>query len=623
MGAAGRPPSALSYTIRFVPRCSTRLSGESRRKLHEQVALSLQRNSPDRVFDLAYHFDAAGQSERALEHALLAARQARSQHSLEVAEQQYRIAERGAHAGRTDHAVRYRRRAGRRVDAAGTLRCGRRTVREGRPPGGRPGARRPRSRASSANWPSSAGTWKAPPWPSRRRSACWAEPCRDAPSSFVPNAGLGSGDSGARTRCFPPILSAGGRISLPKPSCWPCGCSAGWHTDTGTCAAGSQTLWAHLRGMNLVERYRSDAGTGPSLFGARAGNEPDRLLQPRHRVCGEVVRAAALVWRLVGAGPVAEFSQHSAVCRLALRRVRRKVARGGAFVAAHGRLLGTEHGPLSRGAALYRLGDLRGALEAARHIHQSGLELGDEQASGISLDIWAFATGGRVPEETLKARTEAGPARRPGNRPGDARRRSAADGPTAISRGGRPFHAGAGGRQTGGNRQRLRRAEPRLAGHRTCDPRPSSDRATRRGSGSRCSPRRSRSPPGAADRALASERPSARPSRIRPNSRASRTDVAVRAACSKEAWRSPSGKEPSTSTRRRCWPTASCGGSWVGPERTSRSPPPKPPCGRSLFRPRRRRRRPRRGAGRRFRWSTGSTRCWRSAARSRPRFRRR
>jgi signal transduction histidine kinase/CheY-like chemotaxis protein len=54
------------------------------------------------------------------------------------------------------------------------------------------------------------------------------------------------------------------------------------------------------------------------------------------------------------------------------------------------------------GAALYRSGDLRGALQVAQCMHQSGLELGDEQASGISLDIWALATGGRVPEEILK-----------------------------------------------------------------------------------------------------------------------------------------------------------------------------------------------------------------------------
>ena len=66
---------------------------------------SLQASAPDRIFDLAYHFDAAGRSEQALQFALQAACQARSQHSLEVAEQQYRIADRGARSA--DRATQY------------------------------------------------------------------------------------------------------------------------------------------------------------------------------------------------------------------------------------------------------------------------------------------------------------------------------------------------------------------------------------------------------------------------------------------------------------------------------------------------------------------------------------
>src|SRR5205814_7871637 len=54
-------------------------------------------------------------------------------------------------------------------------------------------------------------------------------------------------------------------------------------------------------------------------------------------------------------------------------------------------------------AALYRLGDLPTAVEEARRIHKSGLELGDHQASGISLDVWARATDGAVPHDVLEA----------------------------------------------------------------------------------------------------------------------------------------------------------------------------------------------------------------------------
>ena len=47
-----------------------RLSAEARCDLHRQIALSLQKNFPDRVFDLAYHFDAAGHHDRALPNTL-------------------------------------------------------------------------------------------------------------------------------------------------------------------------------------------------------------------------------------------------------------------------------------------------------------------------------------------------------------------------------------------------------------------------------------------------------------------------------------------------------------------------------------------------------------------------
>ena len=105
LGAHGRRP------LRFRPRQDPRrLAGAAfrrseRQELHHRIALSLQANAPDRIFDLAYHFDAAGHSEQALPYALQAAGQARSQYSLEVAEQQYRIADRGAASA--DRATQY------------------------------------------------------------------------------------------------------------------------------------------------------------------------------------------------------------------------------------------------------------------------------------------------------------------------------------------------------------------------------------------------------------------------------------------------------------------------------------------------------------------------------------
>jgi two-component system sensor kinase len=52
-------------------------------------------------------------------------------------------------------------------------------------------------------------------------------------------------------------------------------------------------------------------------------------------------------------------------------------------------------------AALYYLGDLRGAIAEAEHNYRSGRALGDEQASGIILDVWSRAAWGELPQQIV------------------------------------------------------------------------------------------------------------------------------------------------------------------------------------------------------------------------------
>ncbi len=52
-------------------------------------------------------------------------------------------------------------------------------------------------------------------------------------------------------------------------------------------------------------------------------------------------------------------------------------------------------------ASLYRLGDMQEAIEECKRNYRSGLELGDEQASGIILDVWSRAVAGAIPKEIV------------------------------------------------------------------------------------------------------------------------------------------------------------------------------------------------------------------------------
>jgi tetratricopeptide (TPR) repeat protein len=71
-------------------------------------SMKLTRRQWQRVFDMAWFFDAAGQTERALPYALIAAERAWAQNAYEVAEQQFDIARRGAEIQLSRAALRFR-----------------------------------------------------------------------------------------------------------------------------------------------------------------------------------------------------------------------------------------------------------------------------------------------------------------------------------------------------------------------------------------------------------------------------------------------------------------------------------------------------------------------------------
>ncbi len=377
-----------------------RLPAEERRDLHRRVALALQQDAPDRVFDLAYHFDAAGDSESALPYALEAAGQARAQYSLQVAEQQYRIAQRGAPAA--DKAARYRIAEGLgdvlmlrgRYDAAEEALQTAASLAEG-------------------------------------------DHARAHIKGKLGELAFKRGDKENATRAFEETLRLlGGRI--PRTAAGLC-LSVLWeilvqalHTLLPAVFVGRrkreptdaerlelrsfsslaygywfvrgklQVLWAHLRGMNRAERYPptlelahsySEHGPAMTLIGyyRRGIVYLEKSLAIRRSVGDLWGQGQSLDFYAVLLNAASRFAE----CAEKGREAVRLLERTGDYWEMH----------IARyqvGVALYRMGNLREAIEEARRIHLSGLETRDEQASGISLDIWAQASGGKVPPEILR-----------------------------------------------------------------------------------------------------------------------------------------------------------------------------------------------------------------------------
>lgn len=92
-------PSTGRYTFthdRIREALLEQLPEEERRALHLAAAVELERRAPEQSFELAWHFEEAGAPERAWPHALKSAEAARDRHALDLAERYYRLADRGA-----------------------------------------------------------------------------------------------------------------------------------------------------------------------------------------------------------------------------------------------------------------------------------------------------------------------------------------------------------------------------------------------------------------------------------------------------------------------------------------------------------------------------------------------
>jgi two-component system sensor kinase len=386
-----------------------RMPDRERRDLHLRTALDFEAQSPDRVFELAYHFDAAGESKRALPYALAAAEQARTQHALELAEEQYRIAERGASQGgasqgvaSADQAVRYRiaqglgdvlmlrgryEEAARQTEAARELAVGdvARAQVEGKlgelafKQGDMKTAIEAIERALALLG------HRVPQWSGAFLFRLAREAFVQVLHSTLPGLLVARKPlSGVEKELL--VVRLHNRLAY-----------AYWFGSGQI-----QCLWTHLRGMNLAERYP------PTLELAQAYSSHAPVMSlvayfSRGLAYAEksfsIYKSLGDVW-----GQGQSISFHGIVFYTASRfeealdRFREAVR----LLERTGDYWEVNIARYHIANTLYRMGDLRGAVAEARRIHQSGLELGDIQASGISFDVWVRASGGQVSAEALQ-----------------------------------------------------------------------------------------------------------------------------------------------------------------------------------------------------------------------------
>ncbi|HEY4312328.1 MAG TPA: response regulator [Pirellulales bacterium] len=380
----------------------TQVAGD-RRTLHGRAAGYLQHHHGERNAEIAYHFDEAGDSASALPYALKAAGQARAQYALEVAEQQYGIAARGAVTAESK--VRYQvaeelggvlmlrgryEEAGWQLAAAATVAEGSFAKAQIRNKLGELAFKRGDMEGAIESF--EAALRELGRFVPHRWAVLVSQVVREGgvqlmhtllPSLFV-----------HRQRRLPNETE---RLTLQLLSNLAHGC---WY-----CRSLVHVMWAHLRNMNLAERYLptpelaqayAEHAPGLTLVGylSRARNYAQKSLDIRRRFGDFSGQGQSLHYYGVVAYADSKFTLCIEKCREAIRLLERTGDYWQCHIARY-----------QIAASLYRMGDLRGALEEAQLNYRSGIELGDEQASGINLDLWVRATG-LIPEAILDEELE-------------------------------------------------------------------------------------------------------------------------------------------------------------------------------------------------------------------------
>jgi len=382
-----------------------RFRDKDRKNLHRLAALRFEALHPDRIFDLAYHFDAAGEFGRALPYAMAAAQQARARHALAIAEQQYRIAERGM--SDADEAVRQRI-----AEGLGDILMLR---------GSYADAKRYFEAArgfAASNVAQAQIEGKLGDVAFRRGDVKAASEALERAVRLVgkrvPRSSMGFGIrllweafvQGLHSLL--PAVFLARRYGPPEQESlairlysrlayvyW-------FHRGKVPCA------WAHFREMNQAERYPPSPELAqaysehapvltmiPWLARGMAYAEQSLLIRRRY---GDVWgQGQSLHFYGVVLYAASRFEDCIEKCQEAIRLLERTGDQWEVNTAAW-------HVAFCR----YRLGDLRGAIEMARRVHQRGVEIGDNQACGIALGVWAKASGGKVPRALLEAELQRG-----------------------------------------------------------------------------------------------------------------------------------------------------------------------------------------------------------------------
>ena len=380
-----------------------RLDDDVRCALHGRAAevLAAGPHSDDLVFDLAYHYDAAGHSARALPHALAGAELSRSRHALDNAVLHYRMAERAgvtiaAATGATDDELRARvaQGLGDVLTLQGRYGEAERQLRQARDltAGG--------TRAAALDGKLGDLAFKQGDMSGARAHLVRAlrQLGRSAPRSTPLLLVLLLWELWVQTwHCLAPRVFVGRRQPpVPEQELLAMRLYSRLAYVSWFGSGRIPCAWAHLRGMNLAERHGPSRELGQAWSehapvmtmlpwfsrGTRYAGRSFRLRQELGDVWGQ---GQSLGFRGVVSYAASDFVRATEACRAAVSVLERT-----------GDQWEVNTARWNQAMCLHRSGNLAEAAAMARQVHADAEAIGDRTSAGIALSVLARSCGGGV-----------------------------------------------------------------------------------------------------------------------------------------------------------------------------------------------------------------------------------
>jgi PAS domain S-box-containing protein len=385
----------------------SRLTPDERATLHLRAATRIEALGADRTFELAYHFDAARRDDLALPYALRAAESARAQHSLDVALRNYRIAEAALRANGSDaeraavaealgdvlmlqgtydeaaaqltSALEHASTVDRRAALMGKL--------------GEVAFKKGDQRLARTHLESAVHELRGrlPRNSVSLMCALIFEVVVQAAHSIAPRLFVGRRKLEGAEREFL-VLRLYSRLAYVY-----------WFSAGKVACA-----WAHLREMNIAERYPPTA----ELAQAYSEHAPVMTMTPWFKRGLDYVERSLRIRTdlgdLWGQGQSLNFYGVTLYAASRHREAIEKLDEAYRLLDQTGDRWEANVALWNKAYAHYRLGELDEAVRIGRRLHESATAMGDMTSAGLGLSAWSRASGGRVPAEFIRTQLDYG-----------------------------------------------------------------------------------------------------------------------------------------------------------------------------------------------------------------------